>query len=87
MFIWGTFHNIWVNPLSPQSDQHQISSCNINALQHQCFVKQTGHVEYPVRVINFLWLLFKDACLDYILISVNCNKSFGVCLQIVRLVT
>ena len=30
-----------VNPLSPKSDQHQISPCHINA-----FVKQSGHENY-----------------------------------------
>ena len=25
-------HEIWLNPLSPKSDKHQISPCNITAL-------------------------------------------------------
>ena len=29
-------------PLSPKSNQHQISPCNL----YQCFVKQSGHENY-----------------------------------------
>ena len=41
------------NPLSPKSDQHQISPCNINA-----FVKQSGHENYGHDHTRWLCLIF-----------------------------
>ena len=45
-----------INPLSPKSDQHQISPCN-----YQCFVKQSGHENYGhdhTRWIRWICLIF-----------------------------
>ena len=36
------------NPLSPKSDQHQISPCNINALQHRVVMRITDMITQDV---------------------------------------
>ena len=42
--IWLFLNSIGLNPLSPKSDQHQISPCNINVFVF--FNKQSFHENY-----------------------------------------
>ena len=35
---------VLINPLSPKSDQHQISPCNINALQNRVVMRITDMI-------------------------------------------
>ena len=40
--IWKVFSDL--NPLSPKSDQRQISPCNINALQNRVVMRITDMI-------------------------------------------
>ena len=44
---------VWINPLSPKSDQHKISPC-----KYQCFVKQRGHENYGLDHTRWICLIF-----------------------------
>ena len=58
--IWSFLNSIGLNPLSPKSDQHQISPCNINALLNRVDMRITDMItqdEFACYFINFSPLL------------------------------
>ena len=42
--IWSFLNSIGLNPLSPKSDQHQVSPCNINALLNRVDMRITDMI-------------------------------------------
>ena len=61
--IWSFLNSIGLNPLRPKSDQHQVSSCNINVLLKRVNMRITDMItqdEFALYFINFSPLLLLE---------------------------
>ena len=65
-----------LNPLSPKSDQHEISPHNINALENIVVVR----IEYKIREDESIWYFteFSPILLFTCIGTVNENLSFDI---------